>query len=413
MDFALWVMYFVAIYFAVHWLLVILENKIRDEARSYNGEPLVTIVIPAWNEEASIVGTIKSVLKLNYPKEKIQLLIVDDASTDNTEKIIKEFVRNLDFNIKYIKHNVNMGKGAALNTALKHAEGEFFICLDADSFVMPEALKSILPYFYSEEVACVLPLIKLKKVKGFALHLQYVEYLVNFFLKKVMGLLDCIHVTPGPFAVYRKNALIKVKGFDVDNLTEDLEMALRLQKNDYKIIQLMKAKVLTLAPDNMRGWFRQRNRWYKGTLLNLHKHKDMFFKKRYGEFGLFQLPMVLGAALLSIFFAFFVVGQHMIKPLINKIYDISFINFNVGFVSSLWMERFSFLDFSYMILFFSFIVLSFGVAWIAYAFRHTNETFSKKGLVSSATFMVIYPFFLSFVWMGVIFDLVRKKKQKW
>ena len=95
---------------------------------------------------------------------------------------------------------------------------------------------------------------KLKKVKGFALNLQYVEYLVNFFLKKVMGLLDCIHVTPGPFGVYSKKILQEVGGFDTDNLTEDLEMALRLQKRNYKIIQLIGAKVFTLAPEKMKGW---------------------------------------------------------------------------------------------------------------------------------------------------------------
>jgi hypothetical protein len=82
-------------------------------------------------------------------------------------------------------------------------------------------------------------------------------------------------------------------------------------------------------------------------------------------------------------------------------------------LSNVWVERFSFLDINYMILFFTFIIFTFGVAWVVYAFKYTEETFTKKGLASTAMFMVIYPFFLSVVWLGVVFDLARGKKQKW
>jgi len=419
-DLAVWVMYFVSIYFAVFWMTVILDNNIKDvpAKKSKKSLPKVSVTIPMFNEENSVVGTIESVLGLDYPSKKLQIILVNDCSTDNTHKVVQNFLKEnksrvKDFDIKYINHKVNSGKGVAMNNALKISTGDLFVCLDADSFVEPDALIKIAPYFEDENVASVLPLMKLKKVKGFALNLQYVEYLVNFFLKKVMGLLDCIHVTPGPFGVYSKKILQEVGGFDTDNLTEDLEMALRLQKRNYKIIQLIGAKVFTLAPEKMKGWFNQRNRWYKGTLINLLNYRGMFFNKKYGEFGMFHLPMVLGAAMISIFFAFFVMWKHMIKPLLGKIYDLSFINFNVAHLSDIWMERFSFLDINYMILFFTFVIFTFGIAWVVYAFRYTEETFTKKGLASTAMFMVIYPFFLSVVWLGVVLDLARGKKQKW
>ncbi len=418
LDIAIWIMYFVAIYFAVHWLLVVLERGISDFEPKAGKWPSATIVMPMWNEERSAVETLQSLVNLDYPREKLQIILVDDGCTDNTHAIVNNYLKMNEKNLKgldiqYIKHLHNQGKGASLNTGLQHAKGELFICMDADSFVEPQALKKIAPYFEEEAVASVLPVIKLKKVHGFVLSLQYVEYLVNFFLKKVMSSLDCVHVTPGPFGVYRKKALQDAKGFDTNNLTEDLEMALRLQKNNYKIIQLMGVKVWTLAPESIKGWFKQRNRWYKGTLLNLYAYKSMFFKKRYGEFGLFQLPMVLGAALLSLFFAFFIIWQKMLNPLLVKIYNLSFINFDVGLMTNVWWERFSFLDLSYMLLFFTLLVFAFGVLWICYAFKYTEERFTKKGFVSSATFMVIYPFFLSMVWLGVIFDLMRNKRQKW
>ena len=157
----------------------------------------------------------------------------------------------------------------------------------------------------------------------------------------------------------------------------------------------------------------QRNRWYKGTLINLRNYRKMFFNKKYGEFGMFQLPMVLGAAMLSILFAVFVMWKHMLKPIFTKLYDMSYIDFDVGLMSKVWMERFSFLDVNYMIIFFTFVIFSFALAWIMYAFKYTEEMFTKRGVVSTAMFMVIYPFFLSLVWMGVVLDLARGKRQKW
>ncbi len=417
---AVWIMYFVSIYFGVFWFMVFMGNKVADKPVKQKKRklPLVTVAIPSYNEEKSIIGTIRSVLGLDYPRNKLQIILVDDCSTDNTSKVIQGFIKSEKkhlggVDVKYFGHEVNKGKGAAMNTALKHSKGEFFICLDADSFVAPDALKKMLPYFDDPAVASVLPLIKLKKIKGFTLSLQYVEYLVNFFLKKLIGFLDCVHVTPGPFGAYRKSALKEVKGFDVDNLTEDLEMALRLQKKNYRIIQLMGARVFTLGPETLKGWYLQRNRWYKGTLLNLFKYKNMIFNKKYGEFGMFQLPMVLGAAMLSIFFALFVVWTHMIKPLLQRAHDMSYINFDVSLMTNLWLERFSFLDLNYMLIFFTFTVMLLGLCWIFLAFKYTEEMFTKRGLASTAVYMVIYPFFLSVVWLGVVFDLVRGKKQKW
>lgn len=416
LNLAIWVMYFISIYFAVFWMTIIFENKISDGSIKKSGRlPFVTVAIPVYNEEESAIGTIESVLNLDYPRDKFEIIIVNDCSTDNTHKIISRYLRDYKgkCNIRYVVHKVNRGKGAALNTALHKSKGEFFVCLDADSFVEPVALKKMLPYLNDKVVAAVLPMMKLKNVRGFTLNLQYVEYLVNFFLKKVMGILDCIHVTPGPFALYRKKALLDVKCFDTNNLTEDLEMALKLQKNNYKIIQLIGPKVYTLGPPTMKAWFSQRNRWYKGTLINMFNYKKMLFNKNYGEFGMFQLPMVLGAAIVSIFFAFFVMWSNMIRPLLNKIYGISFINFNVGLTTSKWLERSSFLDINYMVIFFTLVIFLFGLAWILCGFKYTEEVFTKKVVVSTALFMVIYPFFLSLVWLGVVFDLVRGKVQRW
>ena len=183
---------------------------------------LVSILIPAYNEEDTLKETVDSVLNLDYPKDKIEIIVVDDCSKDRTWDVLQEICKlNPNINIKPIRQEVNHGKGAAVNSALKEASGEIFICLDADSFVKPDALLKILPYFYgNEDVASVLPFMKITKTNNFMLKIQWVEYLMNFFLKRIVGAINCIHVTPGPFGCYKRNRLRKVGGFDEHNLNE-------------------------------------------------------------------------------------------------------------------------------------------------------------------------------------------------
>ncbi len=416
-EIATWLMYFVSTYFAVFLLLVVLEKGIDKTSKNGNWRPLVSVAVPAYNEEDTIKETINSVLKLDYPKDKIEIIVVNDRSKDRTGEVLKEIVKEnkdkKDLRIEVIEHEINKGKGAALNSALRVARGEIFICLDADSFVRRDALEKILPHFDGEEVASVLPFMKITRTNNLILKIQWVEYLMNFFLKKISGNIDCIHVTPGPFGCYRKKILESVGGFDENNLTEDLEMAVRLQKNNYKIKQLLDAEVVTVAPDSFKGFYKQRNRWYKGTLYNIYKHKDMLFNTKYGEFGVFHLPMVVGAALLSLSFAFLIVFYRLIRPVVTRFYDLSFIDFNFPLMIEVGAKRFSFLDFNYTMVYLTAMVSVFALIWIISSHIYSKENYLRKGFFPSVLFLVIYPIFLALIWLGVLFDLVRKKKQRW
>jgi len=286
--------------------------------------------------------------------------------------------------------------------------------LDADSFVKEDALLRILPHFEDDgNVASVLPFMKITRTDNFILKIQWVEYLMNFFLKKISSKIDCIHVTPGPFGCYRKRILERVGGFDENNLTEDLEMAVRLQKYNYKIIQLLDAEVVTIAPDTVKGFYKQRNRWYKGTLFNLYKYGDMLFNREYGEFGVFHLPMVLGAAVLSISFAVLVTFYRIIRPMMNRFYDMSFINFDFGFASRVWAERFSFLYFNYMMIYFTVVVVLFALCWIVGSHYYSRENYLRKGIWPSVLFLSVYPVVLAVIWGGVLVDVLFRKRQKW
>lgn len=411
-DLIVWVIYLFSLYYGVFWFLVYLDHGAKDQQTTYKNSPLVTIAIPAYNEEESIAATIESVTALDYPKDKMEILVINDGSKDKTAEIVETVIRkNKDYKILLINQQ-NVGKGAAMNNALKQAAGEFFISLDADSYVRSDALKVIMPYFDNPEVSCVLPLIKVKNPKTIIQKLQYVEYLVNFFYKKLMSKLDCIHVTPGPFSVYKTNVLRKLGGFDENNLTEDLEMALRLQKHHYKIEQILGTEVLTDAPVNFKAFYKQRNRWYKGSLINVWNYRNILFNRKYGEFGMFHLPAVFSVAVIAIVYVTYILSKYIFKPTINYLADASYINFNVPFMMSKTLEDISFLDFNYMTMFLGLSIIAISLLILRNAFTFTKERM-RNALFASSIFLIFYPSLLAITWMGVVFDLVRGKRQKW
>ena len=416
-DLVIWVMYFLTIYFTTYMFLTFLRNGVNDPIKpSLKHFPTAAIAIPVYNEEESIIDTINSVLALDYPSEKLKIFVVNDASTDKTQPLIEQFLKTYTGKVPIvlINHKENKRKGAALNTALKKTTAEYFICLDADSFIEPLALKNMLPHIVNDKkIGSVLPFIKLKPFKGIAFRLQYIEYLVNFFLKKILGTIDCIHVTPGPFGLYRTKVLHEVGGFHENNLTEDLEMALRLQKHHYGIVQLIDTQVKTLAPQNFKGWYNQRNRWYKGTLFNLFDYRKLFFNTKYGEFGIFQVPMVFIAAVLSIFFAIFVLFERAILPLFREVYDLSHINFDYPLMTKLWFERFHFMDVNLMLIYFLCLVIFFAIYWIRLAHKYGKFTYTRKSFSNTILYVFVYPIFLSLVWLGIVKDLLLRKIQRW
>ncbi|MDQ3245034.1 MAG: glycosyltransferase family 2 protein, partial [bacterium] len=135
-------------YAQVFFLITFLENKnkiiFRKGEAPLKEFPNVTIAVPAWNESKSIEGTVLSLLNLNYPKDKLKIILIDDGSTDNTFEIMQKFQNEKNIEI-YTKKNG--GKHTALNFALEKSTTPFFGCLDADAFADKDALNRIMSYF--------------------------------------------------------------------------------------------------------------------------------------------------------------------------------------------------------------------------------------------------------------------------
>lgn len=411
-TFLLWFAYVISLYFAVFWLIVFLTKKDNFPQKKLTTFPFVSIVIPAYNEEASIARTFQHLLALDYPPEKLEIIVVNDGSTDTTAARVHEVIHTHKKHTILLINQKNKGKGASLNTALKQVKGEFFVCLDADSFVQSDALQKILPYFTTKDVAAVLPALKVEQPLKTIQKLQWYEYIINLFYKELMGKLNCIHVTPGPFSVYSTRILRRVGGFDEDNITEDLEMALKLQKHHYTILQILDTTVTTLAPDNYTELYSQRNRWFKGATINAWNYRDMLFNTKHGDFGFIQMPTIILSGIVALILLTTAV-YYSLQPMVMYFYHMSLVDFDLLTLLQHLTFTLRFLDLDYIALFVGIVMLCTTLFVMKKSEAISNEKLRRYGSLPLVLYLLIYFFFLGFVWAGVFFDLLLRRKQRW
>jgi cellulose synthase/poly-beta-1,6-N-acetylglucosamine synthase-like glycosyltransferase len=233
-------------------------------------------------------------LALDYPKDKLEIILIDDGSTDETWAIMQKY-RELA-GVK-IFQKANGGKHTALNLGLSHTKTELVGCLDADSFVASDALSKMVCAFEDPTVMAATPAIIIAEPKSIIQKIQSTEYQVSVFLRRMLAALDAINVTPGPFSIFRAKVFIELGPYRKAHNTEDMELALRLQKHHYRIVNVRTAHVYTYGPSTLYRLYRQRQRWVTGFLKNAIDYRELFFKYQYGNLGLFVLP----AAVISIF----------------------------------------------------------------------------------------------------------------
>ena len=318
MDFAffsapVFVLSFLALYFQLLLLITILEKKpnpssdiLKIDSKNLANLPSITIAIPVLNEEKTLAKTLDSLLKINYPKDKLKIIVVNDGSTDKTKEVMRSYQKHPQITLL---HKENGGKHTAVNLALSQSQSELFGCLDADSFAEPNALIYLAQEFADQGVDAVVPSIIFKTERETVLEkAQRIEYLAGQFIRQAFHFLNAIQVTPGPLSLFRRKIFSELGPYKHGHLTEDFELALRLQKNHKKIIFAPKAIVYTHGPKKYLALHHQRLRWSYGFLRNIIDYRKLLFNPKYGHLGLFTLPanisiifLILYTALLGLF----------------------------------------------------------------------------------------------------------------
>lgn len=404
-----YIILFIALFVEVFFLISYFEfsqstkaSQDKQDSKQIAKFPSVSIIVPVWNEETTVLKTIFSLLRLNYPKEKLFIYIVDDGSTDNTWKVIQRFIHNNQ--VKLLRKE-NGGKHTALNHALQFIDSDLVGCLDADSFVHPEALKRMIPYFEDAEIMAMTPSIKIFEPRGILGLIQKTEYIFGIFLRKVFSNLNAVYITPGPFSIFRRSVFRDIGGYRHAHGTEDMELAMRMQRNNMKIGNIHNAFIYTVAPTNFRALYKQRLRWIYGFIKNSLDYRDMFFRPQYGNLGMVVLPAA-GFSVLSTVYFLGATIYDWLNSLIIYIKQIS----TVGFYWGGW--NFDLFYFDTNIIVFVSIVAIAGTIFIIVTSRGMAEEKSKFGL-DSALFMLLYTV-IAPIWMArAIFNVVFAKDTKW
>lgn len=409
-NFIVCVFLFVSVFFEVFLLLTFLENKGMMKKRENTKQtyfPTATIVVPCFNEEESIFGTVDSLLALDYPKDKLKIMIIDDGSTDNSWNLIQKYKNNPLIEL-YTKENG--GKHTALNFAISKSNSDIIGCLDADSFVHRDALKDIVSYFTTKEIMAVIPSIKIHKPDNILRKIQKVEYDWGIFLKKILSFIDANYVVPGPFSFFRMEVFKNLGPYKKAHNTEDMEIAMRMQKNGYKIRNCHTASVYTIAPHKFSKLFTQRLRWTYGFLKNIIDYRELFFNKTQGNLGFFVLPMMMVSAASTLWMAGFFV-------------------FGIGSKTATWFMNWRAINFNFQSLSFphlnfelfylntsviSFIGIISFIMMIFFVLVGRNISEGKiKFRMDLIYFFVIYPFIAPTWLVKSVYNVIISKKAVW
>lgn len=296
------------------------------------GAPPVTLLAPAYNEEATCIESTKALLSLNYPEYEV--LIINDGSKDNTLNVLIEGSEMLPaeraplaklksapvrgiYRSKYqpnlwLIDKENGGKADALNGGVNHCRTPLFCAMDADTLLERDALMRVVRPFLEDETTlaaggiirivndCTIrsgAVEEIRLPRNMLAKFQVLEYL-RAFLSGRMGwsAINATLIISGAFGVFKRSAVVEVGGYATDTVGEDMELVVKLHRSfrerkiPYNITFVPDPVAWTECPESTKILGRQRDRWQRGLFEVLTRHKVMFMNPRYGRIGLVAYP---------------------------------------------------------------------------------------------------------------------------
>lgn len=292
-----------------------LKDDWLESHRSKNS--VVTILVPAYNEEAVILRCLESIFSLSY--KNFRVVIVNDASKDSTARLVRQFKKeNPTLPVRLVDLKLNRGKGGALNYALnRYCDTELLMVVDADCTLKKDALTRAVDYFKNPQIMGVAANIRIAEDPSLLSYLQKIEYLIGYRNKKFYSVTNSEFIIGGQGSTYRTNIVKKVGGFDETMLTEDIYLSLSVAKKGNKTHRLTYASdviTYTEAVPDIKGLFNQRYRWKFGAMQALFANKEMILSRSrnhslmltwmripqalFGEFSLLLEPLILSVFIL-------------------------------------------------------------------------------------------------------------------
>lgn len=299
--------------------------------------PSVSIIAPAYNEEKTIVENIKCLLSVQYVEYDI--IIVNDGSKDNTLARIIEYFELIKVNKAYTKHiecaeirgvyqsknkaysnlivvdKENGGKSDALNAGINISQKDLFLAIDVDCIIEPDAILKMVKPFVDDSKHIVIAsggvirianscevtdgrITKVNYPDNFWAKFQVLEYCRAFTLGRMAwSKLNGLLIISGAFGLFDRRRVLKVGGYDTSSVGEDLELVVRLrkymhevEKKKYRVAFIPDPLCWTEVPESYKVLSKQRNRWTRGAIDTIKKHRNLLFNKKYGIIGLASYP---------------------------------------------------------------------------------------------------------------------------
>ncbi|MFQ3556222.1 glycosyltransferase [Streptomyces gramineus] len=326
------------------------HHRLRNRRR-FSWGPAVTgpvsVIVPAYNEKECIANTLESLARSTHP---IEIVVVDDGSTDGTSEIARAAADGLGIANVRILRQENAGKPAALNNGVRSASHDIVVMMDGDTVFEPETVRHLVQPFADPEVGAVAGNAKVGNRDTVIGAWQHIEYVMGFNLdRRMYDLLRCMPTIPGAVGAFRRDAVLEVGGMSEDTLAEDTDITIALHRAGRRVVYQEHARAWTEAPGSLRQLWSQRYRWSYGTMQALWKHrKSLTDKGPSGRFGRVGMPLVVLFQIVTPLFA----------PLIDvfTVYSMIFVDLQAALLA--WLA-----------------VLGIQLTCAAYAFRLDREKY--------------------------------------
>jgi poly-beta-1,6 N-acetyl-D-glucosamine synthase len=262
--------------------------KFREEATL----PMVTLVVPAYNEGLVIQAAVRSLLSLDYPNYEI--IVIDDGSTDDTyEKAMTVARESHDIPVRVITKR-NGGKAEALNTGMSLAHGEFILNMDGDTKLSGNTLRVCIRHFENPRIGAVAGNVKVLNRENIWSRIQALEYVEGLAMaRKAQSFMRTVNIIPGPLGMFRKSVLQQAGGYDHDTFAEDCDLTLKLLMRGWHIAYEPHAIAWVETPTRLLDLLKQRYRWTRGILQATSKHSHALWEPRKAGINCFILWYML------------------------------------------------------------------------------------------------------------------------
>ena len=259
--------------------------KVKGRKADDGFTPNVSIMIMTYNEAKVIEEKLVNTLSLDYPKDRLEILVVDSGSTDGTEALVKKYFPQ---GVKLVEEGERRGKASAINLGLNHASGDVVMITDANTFLAEDCLRRLVKHFADEKVGGVSGrFVPITIENGLASKGESLYWQVEGWMKEKESLLDSPSTLVGPITVIRRDVIEKV---DEESITEDFEISVAIRGKGYKLVYEPDAKGYEAMPQNISDLIKQKERITIGTLRTLAKYRKILFNPKYGLYGSLILP---------------------------------------------------------------------------------------------------------------------------